>query len=132
MTFRKLLTTTVLLAIVGIVSLQAQYNNKGVVSRPPAKGDKQEDANLRSVEGVVSDADRSLIPKAIVQLKDMKTLQIRSFVTSAEGAYHFAGLRMDTDYELKASVGDQTTPTKRVSSFETRKIVTVNLQMEKK
>jgi hypothetical protein len=114
MNIPKLLTATVLLGIVGIASLQAQYNNKGVVSAPK-KGDKQEDANLRAVEGVVSDADRNLIPKAIVQLKDMRTLQIRSFVASAEGAYHFAGLR-----------------TKRVSSFETRKTVTVNLQFEKK
>src|SRR3954471_19496602 len=131
MTTRKLLTTTVLLAVVGIATLQAQYNPKGVVSAPK-KGDKQEDANLRSIEGVVSDADRNLVPKAIVQLKDMRTLQVRSFVTSAEGAYHFAGLRMDTDYELKASLGDQATSTKRVSNFETRKTVTVNLQMEKK
>ncbi len=131
MTLRKLLTASALLAIVGLASLHGQYNPKGVISTVK-KGEKQEDANLRSIEGVVSDADRNLIPKAIVQLKDMKTLQIRSFVTSAEGAYHFASLRMDTDYELSAALGDLKSPTKRVSSFETRKTVTVNLQLEKK
>ena len=130
MTLRRLLTASTLLALVGIAALHAQYNPKGVIST--GKKEKQEDANLRSIEGVVSDADRNLIPKAIVQLKDMKTLQIRSFVTSAEGAYHFASLRTDTDYELSASLGELKSPTKRVSSFETRKTVTVNLQLEKK
>lgn len=94
--------------------------------------DKKEDANLRSIEGVVTDANNAPVPRAIVQLKDTRTLQIRSFVTQPEGAYHFAGLRMDTDYELKATLGEQNSATKRVSSFDSRKTVTVNLQLEKK
>jgi hypothetical protein len=115
---RALLVMSVLAAV---TSLSAQRNQ-----------DKKEDANLRSIEGVVSDADRNPLPRAIVQLKDMRTLQIRSFVTQPEGSYHFAGLRMDTDYELKATLGEQSSATKRVTSFETRKTVTVNLQLEKK
>jgi hypothetical protein len=131
MTIWKPLSATVLLAIIGIVSLPAQYNPTGVVSRPQAKNDK-EDANERSIQGVVTDANRAPVPKAIVQLKDTRTLQIRSFVTTVDGGYHFASLRMDTDYEVKASLGDQSTQTKRISTFESRKNVTVNLQMEKK
>lgn len=119
LTVRAMLAMSMLLAMV--VAASAQRNQ-----------DKKEDANQRTIEGVVSDASRNLVPRAIVQLKDMKTLQIRSFVTQAEGNYHFAGLRMDTDYELKATLDDQTSPTKRVSSFESRKTVTVNLQLEKK
>jgi hypothetical protein len=109
------------LLLAGVGLLSAQRNQ-----------DKKEDANLRSIEGVVTDADRNPVPRAIVQLKDMRTLQIRSFVTQPDGTYHFASLRMDNDYELKASLGDQNSSTKRVSSFETRKTVTVNLQLEKK
>ena len=134
MTLRKLLTATVLLGVVGVVSLLAQgqppSQSKGVVSMPPKNTDKG-DTNLRSIEGVVQDADKNLVPKAIVQLKDMRTLQIRSFVTTAEGEYHFAGLRMDNDYELHATLADKNSSTKRVSSFESRKVVTVNLQLEK-
>ena len=39
---------------------------------------------------------------AVVQLKDTKTLQIRSFITQDKGEYHFAGLSTNIDYELKA------------------------------
>ena len=116
---RGLVALAVVLAGVGIVSAQ---NNK----------DKKETATERVIEGVVMDASNGLVPRAIVQLKDMRTLQIRSFVTQPEGTYHFAGLRMDTDYEIKATLGEQNSATKRVSSFETRKTVTVNLQLEKK
>jgi len=119
MTRRAILTISVLLAMAGAGS--AQRNQ-----------DKKEDANLRTIEGVVTGSARALVPRAIVQLKDMKTLQVRSFVTQPEGTYHFSGLRMDTDYELKASLADQSSATKRVTSFETRKTVTVNLQLEKK
>lgn len=93
---------------------------------------KKEEANARTIEGTVLDAANNPVPRAIVQLKDMRTLQIRSFVTQPAGDYHFAGLRMDTDYEVKATLGDQNSATKRVSSFESRKTVTVNLQLEKK
>jgi hypothetical protein len=119
MTLRRFLAVSVLLAMAGFVF--AQRNQ-----------DKKEDANLRTIEGVVTDANRAPVPRAIVQLKDMRTLQVRSFVTQPEGNYHFAGLRMDTDYELKASLDDRASDTKRVSSFESRKTVTVNLQLEKK
>lgn len=119
MTRRALLAVILLLTLTGVSFAQ---RNK----------DKKEDANLRTIEGVVADASRALVPRAIVQLKDMKTLQVRSFVTQPDGTYHFSGLRMDNDYELRASLGEESSATKRVSSFETRKTVTVNLQLEKK
>jgi hypothetical protein len=95
------------------------------------RGKNAEDANLRAVQGVVTDADRNPVPGAIVQLKDMRTLQIRSFVTQAEGNYHFAGLRTDTDYEVRATAGELSSPVRRVSSFDSRKTVIVNLQLER-
>lgn len=111
----------------------SQPQQTGVVSSPrKINPDAKESANQRSIDGVVQDADRMPVPKAIVQLKDMKTLSIRSFVAQADGSYHFAALKMDTDYELKATSGDLSSPVKRVSSFESRKNVTVNLQLEKK
>ena len=39
---------------------------------------------------------------AVVQLKDTKSLQIRSFYTQKDGSYHFAGLSTNIDYELRA------------------------------
>ena len=42
------------------------------------------------------------VAKAVVQLKNTKTLQIRSFITQDDGSYHFAGLGTDVEYQLKA------------------------------
>ena len=111
----------------------SQPQQTGVVSSPrKIDPDTKSKENQRTIDGIVQDAARNPVPKAIVQLKDLKTLQIRSFVTQADGTFHFAALKMDTDYELKATSEDLNSPTKRVSSFESRKNVTVNLQLEKK
>lgn len=102
----------------------------GVVGRAPAKDNKDE-ANQRTIEGLVSDDAKNPVPGAVVQLKDTKTLQIRSFITQLDGMFHFSGLRLDTDYELTAKFSDKSSATKRVSSFESRKTVVVNLPLDK-
>lgn len=107
----------------------ADKSRTGVVST--GKTPPQEMAG-RTIEGIVTDAAHNPVARAIVQLKDTRSLQIRSFVTQADGVYRFAGLQNDVDYEVKAVVGEQSTPTKRVSSFESRKIIPVNLALEKK
>src|ERR1700724_4879922 len=61
-----------------------------------------EDGNTRSVQGVVTDASGKPVAGAVVQLKDTKSLQIRSYVTEADGSYHFAGLSTHVEYELEA------------------------------
>lgn len=109
---------------------EADKSRTGVVST--GKTQPKEDPNLRVIEGIVTDASRNPIAKAIVQLKDTRTLQIRSFITQDDGTYRFAALRNDVDYEIKAVIGEQSTPTKRVSSFESRKVIPVNLALEKK
>jgi hypothetical protein len=104
----------------------------GQVTRPPAPNKDKENANQRSVEGTVLGAGNAPVEGAIVQMKDTRTLAIRSFRTQADGKYRFAALQTDTDYELKAVVGDTTSSTKRLSSFDNRKTAVVNLELEKK
>lgn len=107
----------------------ADKSRTGVVSS--GKTLLKEEAG-RMIEGIVTDAAHNPVARAIVQLKDTRSLQIRSFVTQEDGLYRFAGLRNDVDYEVKAIVGEQSTSTKRVTSFESRKIIPVNLALEKK
>ncbi len=94
--------------------------------------DKQKEAAMRSVQGVVTNADDSLAVGAVVQMKNMKTLQVRSFITQEDGVYHFYELSPDIDYELKAEFKGGASPTKIVSSFDSRKKVVVNLKVVKK
>jgi len=96
------------------------------------KKKKNEDEGTRTLQGLVTDAAEKPVPDAVVQLKDLRTLQIRSYLTKEDGTYHFAGLKTDTDYQVKASVGDLASGTKTLSVFDSRKIATINLKLEKK
>ena len=93
--------------------------------------DKNGDATTKSVQGVVTDASGNPVPNAVVQLKDTKQLQIRSFRTTADGSYHFAGLRTNTEYELKADYEGASSGTKTLSIYDTQKTTTVNLKLNK-
>jgi hypothetical protein len=69
-----------------------------------AQGKKKGEETTRSVEGVVMTAEDAPAPGAVVQLKNTKTLQIRSFIAKENGAYYFHELSPDVDYELKADL----------------------------
>ncbi len=97
----------------------------------PAPKEKDTGPN-RTLQGVVTDASDNAVNGAVVQLKDTKTLQILSYITKNDGAYHFNGLNPNVDYEVKAEVqGGASSGTKRLSSFDTRKITVINLKLNK-
>ena len=101
-------------------------------SSAPAEKKKNPEDSLRTAQGVVSDASDAPVDGAVVQLKNTKTLQIRSFVTQQHGAYYFHGLSPNVDYELRADYQGASSPTKTVSSFDSRKEVIINLKLAKK
>lgn len=97
------------------------------------QGKKQrEDPNTRSVQGVVEDASGKPVEGAVVQLKNRKTLQVRSFITQKEGTYYFHGLSNDVDYELKAEYQGKSSPTRTLSLFDSRRKAIINLKLEEK
>jgi len=95
------------------------------------KQSKKEEATLRSVQGTVLDADDKPVVGAIVQLKDDRTLQMRSYITKANGEYHFSSLKIDDDYEVEARNKTFTSGPKKISIFDSRKIVIQNLKADK-
>jgi hypothetical protein len=99
---------------------------------PAQKNKDKDDPTVRSLQGQVNDPDEKPVAGAVVQLKDMRTLQVRSFITQTDGGYRFSGLRADTDYEIKADYNGMSSDNKRLSNFDTRKIATVNLKLNKK
>jgi hypothetical protein len=92
---------------------------------------KNEDNNARTVEGVVTNAANQPVAKAVVQLKNTKTLQIRSFITQDDGTYHFAGLATDVEYQLKADRDGSSTSWKSLSVFNSKKTAVINLKLKK-
>jgi len=97
------------------------------VASPQKK--KGEDQNVRSIQGVVEDPRGNLVEGAVVQLKNTKSLQVRSFITLREGNYYFHGLSPNVDYELKAEFKDLASPVRRLSVFDSRKTAVVNLKL---
>ncbi len=93
---------------------------------------KNNQTNERSVSGVVTDGSGAPIKGAIVQLENTKTLQIRSFIAKDDGTYFFNGLGTDTDYQLTAQIGGNRSSTKTLSSFDSRKNATMNLEIKMK
>jgi hypothetical protein len=94
------------------------------------KGDEL--SNTRSVQGTVTTPEESPVDGAVVQLKNTKSLQIRSFIAKDGGNYYFQGLSPDVDYELKAEFQGSSSSTRTLSSFDSRKKVIINLKLNKK
>jgi hypothetical protein len=95
------------------------------------KPKKSKEPAERSVSGIVTDENDKPVPGAVVQLKNTKTLQIRSFIAREAGDYYFHGLSTDVDYELKADANGQTSATKTLSSFDSDLDAHINLQLKK-
>jgi hypothetical protein len=71
----------------------------------------------RDVSGIVTDKRGNSLPGAVVQLEDTNTLNVRSSITDKAGRYHFAGLRDDIDYTLKARYHRFWSKAKTLSKF---------------
>lgn len=93
---------------------------------------EKEPENARSVEGKVINPSDAAVEGAVVQLKDTKTLRIRSYITLVDGTYHFHGLSPDTDYELKATHADSESQTRRLTVYDSRKKATMDLKLKPK
>ena len=89
-------------------------------NKPPAE---------KSVSGVVTDGGAP-VPGAVVQLKNTRTLQVRSFIAKEMGEYYFHGLSTDVDYELKADFNGKTSGSRTLSSFDSHPEATINLQLK--
>ncbi|MBK9167039.1 MAG: carboxypeptidase regulatory-like domain-containing protein [Bryobacterales bacterium] len=118
---RRFLIVTLVLAL-GLAPLGFAQSRK-------KKGD---DEKLRSVEGVVSDAQEKPVEGAVVQLKNMKTLQIRSFIADRNGAFQFGGLDRNIDYQLRAEYQGARSATRTLSTFDSRSRPVINLKLEGK
>jgi hypothetical protein len=84
-------------------------------------------ARSRSVKGRVEDATGEPVRGAAVQIENMLTLNIRSFITQKGGKYHFAELWANVDYQLRAEHHGGFGPVKTLSRFDGKKKATIDL-----
>ena len=84
----------------------------------------------KQLQGKVLGNNDAPLSGAIVYLQNSRNNDIKSYITEKDGAYHFAGVAADTDYTVWASFKGKKSPTKTVSSFDTRKIVYLDLHIK--
>jgi hypothetical protein len=94
--------------------------------------DAKREAQLRTVHGVVTDKSETPIPASVVFLKNTRTNAVRSYIADETGNYRFSGLDPNADYEVHAEKDGATSPTRQVSSFDSRKDMILNLKIDKK
>lgn len=83
----------------------------------------------RTVSGIVTN-DGEPIRGAVVQIENCATLQLRSYITQQDGAYHFAGLLFDVDYQVWAKRGTLESKRKTLSQFDGKKEVKIDLVLQ--
>ena len=87
--------------------------------------------DMRTVRGTVLDKDENPLPSAIVHLKNVRTLTVRTYISDGTGQFRFSGLDPNVDYELHAERDNWTSNTRTISSFDTRKEIVVPLKIDK-
>ena len=102
---------------------------QNVSLRSKAAADKNQEQG-RNVTGQVFSKSDAPISEAVVYLKNTKTLTVKSFITEKDGGYRFHGLSPNIDYEIYADYQGQKSPTKTISSFDSRKDVTIDLHIK--
>jgi hypothetical protein len=94
--------------------------------------DKKREAQLRTVRGVVIDKSENPISGSVVFLKNTRTNSVRSNYTDDTGNYRFSGLDPNADYEVHAEKDGAKSPTRTISSFDSRKEIDLNLKIDRK
>ncbi len=94
------------------------------------KKDKARDRSHRDVAGIVMMQDESPVSGAVVKLKNLRTLQVRSFITQADGKYVFQNLSSSVDFELKAEFKGMASANRSLTIYDTRLDPVINLKLE--
>lgn len=117
---------TVRLFSVGILSgfflLNAQSKTQGDPTYRPSpmysKSEKKKLDKFRMVHGIVKDQKDNPLSGALVNLKNLKTKQVVTFITKTDGKYMFDGLSREEDYEISALFSGKSTPVKKLSHYD--------------
>jgi uncharacterized surface anchored protein len=86
----------------------------------------------RVVQGKVYAASGAAQAGAVVYLKNEKSLEIKTYISTQDGMYRFGQLGTGEDYQLWAEFGGHKSKTRTISAFDAKKIIDVALHIEDK
>lgn len=87
---------------------------------------------LRTVHGTVIDRAENPVTSAIVYLKNMKTQDVKTYITREDGLYRFSGLDPNVDYQVYAEHNGMVSSTREVSSYDSRRDINFQLKLSHK
>jgi hypothetical protein len=97
---------------------------------PPKDKDKGNTGRL--LTGKVLDRQDNPLVDAVVYLSNLQTRAVKTYIVSADGAYHFPELSPNVNYEVFAQFQGRKSDTKTVSQFDDRKVVNIVLRIDTK
>ncbi|MGP8243869.1 MAG: carboxypeptidase-like regulatory domain-containing protein [Bryobacteraceae bacterium] len=112
------------MALLAVLACAGAFSNSA-----PAQQNKKGGQATRNVQGVVHAPDGSPQAGAVVQLENKRTMQVRSFISRADGSYYFRDLNADVDYGLRAEYHGAASDRHTISTFDSRLDVTIDLQL---
>ena len=101
-------------------------------AQPYAPKDKQKPSTTRLLTGKVFDRQDNPLSGAVVYLSDTRSQGVKTYITGADGAYHFPALSLNVDYEIYAQYKGRRSDTKTVSQFDNRPQVNFDLKIDMK
>jgi Carboxypeptidase regulatory-like domain len=84
----------------------------------------------RVIQGKVELASGSMAKGAIVYIKNGKTLEVRTYISTADGSYRFGQLNPDANYTVWAEYQGKKSKEKTISSFDTKKVFNILLRID--
>ena len=120
---KRLARFALLVAISAVAA--APYSSSQLFQRSGKDKDQ-----LRTLNGNVRNKNEEILPGAVVFLKNMKTLSVKSAYADDKGEFHFHALSPNVDYEVYAEYKGQRSQTKTLSSFDSRTTVSMDVRID--
>ena len=86
----------------------------------------------RMLTGKVLDKQDNPVANAVVYVTDTRSRAVKTYIVGADGVYRFPALAANVDYEIYAQVDGKTSDTKKMSQFDDRKQVKIDLRIDAK
>lgn len=121
----------------GLTAIAAIWLAAGALFAVPAAGatepiQRGAQGEARTLVGHVLDDREQPMQKAIVYLKNTKSLAIKTYISEPDGTFRFSGLAANIDYEVYAEHEGARSDIKTLSGFDSRRQVNMTLKIKGK
>ena len=89
-----------------------------------------QNVKYKTLQGKVFGNGEAVLSGAIVYLQDSKANTIRSFISTQDGSYRFGQISPDIDYTVWAKYKEEKSPSKTISSFDSRRDLIIDLHIK--